>query len=79
MDNNRELTQQDGSKTQDGRMTKKCGARLCIPGLARNFFRHSAVLSLTAVLLRKLPNASIRTEITVTSDFHLPKNSGNSG
>ena len=73
MDNNRELTQQDGSKTQDGRMTKKCGARLCIPGLARNFFRHSAVL------LRKLPNASIRTEITVTSDFHLPKNSGNSG
>ena len=36
-------------------MTKKCGARLCIPGLARHFFRHSAVLSLTAVLLRKVP------------------------
>ena len=30
----RELTQQDGGKTRDGRMTKKCGARLCIPGLA---------------------------------------------
>ena len=36
-------------------MTKTCGARLCIPGLARQFFRHSAVLSLTAVLLHKLP------------------------
>ena len=35
---NRELTQQGGWKTQDGRMTKKCGARLCIPGLARHFF-----------------------------------------
>ena len=37
-------------------MTKHLGARLCIPGLARHFFRHSAVLSLTAVLLRKVPN-----------------------
>ena len=36
-------------------MTKKCGARLCIPGLARQFFCHSAVRSLTAVLLRKVP------------------------
>ena len=36
--NNRDLTQQDGWKTQDGRMTKKRGARLCIPGLARHFF-----------------------------------------
>ena len=36
-------------------MTKKCGARLCIPGLARHFFRHFAVLSLTAVPLRKVP------------------------
>ena len=34
-------------------MTKKCGARLCIPGLARHFFRHSAVL------LRKVPNILI--------------------
>ena len=31
----RELTQlQDGWKNQDGRMTKKCCARSCIPGLA---------------------------------------------
>ena len=35
---NRELTQQNGWKTQDGRMTKKCGARLCIPGLTRHVF-----------------------------------------
>jgi len=26
------------TKTQDGTMTKKCRARLCIPGLARHFF-----------------------------------------
>ena len=44
---NRELTQKDGWKTQDGRMTKKCRVR---------FLRHSAVLSLPAVLLRKFPN-----------------------
>ena len=34
----REITQQDGGKTQDGRMTKKCGARLCSPGVARHFY-----------------------------------------
>ena len=34
----RELTQQDGWKTQDGRMTKKCGARLCIPNLTGHLF-----------------------------------------
>ena len=28
----------NGWKTQDGRMTKKCRARLCIPGLSRHFF-----------------------------------------
>ena len=33
-----DLTQQDGLKTQDGRMGKKCRVRLCIPGLARHFF-----------------------------------------
>ena len=33
---NRELTQQDGWKPQDGRMTKKRGARLCIPNLTRH-------------------------------------------
>ena len=35
-------------------MTNKCLARLCIPGLARHFFRQSAVLSLPAVLLREV-------------------------
>ena len=34
----RELTQQVGWKTQDGRMTKKSGARLCIPHLTRHFY-----------------------------------------
>ena len=35
---NRDLTQQDGWKTKDGRMMKKCSARLCIPGVGRHFF-----------------------------------------
>ena len=34
----RDLTQQDGWRTQAGRMTKNCRARLCIPGLALEFF-----------------------------------------
>ena len=51
--NNWNLMQQDGWKTQDGRMMKKCCPRLCIPA---TFFRHSAVLSLPAVLLRKVRN-----------------------
>ena len=59
---NRELTQQDGCKTQDGRMTKKCGVRLCIPGLARHSFRHSAVL------LRKVPNFKLA---SCSSDFEI--------
>ena len=50
---------QDGWKTQDCRMTKKCSATLRIPGLARHFFRYSAVLSLPAVLLRKFPNIQL--------------------
>ena len=33
----RELAQQDGWKIQDGRITKKCRARLCIPNLRRHF------------------------------------------
>ena len=50
-----ELKQQDVWKTQDGRMTKKCGARLCIPNLTyATFFRYSAVLSVPTVLLCKL-------------------------
>ena len=35
---NRALTQKDGWKTQNGRMSKKCSARLCIPNLTRHFF-----------------------------------------
>ena len=34
----RELAQQDSRKTQDGTITKKCGARLCIPDLSRHLF-----------------------------------------
>ena len=35
---NRELTQQDGWNTQDGRMTKKCRVRLGMHSLAPHFF-----------------------------------------
>ena len=35
---NRELTQQDGWKTREGRMMKKCNAILCIPNLTPCFF-----------------------------------------
>ena len=35
---NSELTQQDGWKTQDGRMTKKCRVRLRMHSLAPHFF-----------------------------------------
>ena len=45
----REVTQQDCWKTQDGIITKKCGARLSIYRSYATFFRHSVVLS------RKLP------------------------
>ena len=34
----RELTQQDSWRTKDDRMTKKCGARLCMPNFMRHFF-----------------------------------------
>ena len=34
----RDLTQQDGWKTQDGRATKKCRAGAAMPSLARHFF-----------------------------------------
>ena len=52
---NRDLIQQDGLKTQDSRMMKKCITRLCIPGLAQHFFHHSAIPSLPVVLLHKVP------------------------
>ena len=53
----RDLTQQDGCKTQDGRMTKKMSRKTWNALSRATVFRHSAVLSLTAVriLLRKLP------------------------
>ena len=61
--NIRELRQQDGWKTQDGRMTKKCRAKLYLPNSYATFFRHSAVLSRPTILLRKhgdpiIPNRS---------------------
>ena len=54
----RDLTQQDGCKTQDGRMTKKMSPKTSNVQSRATFFRHSAVLSVTAVLLRKLPTES---------------------
>ena len=53
---NSDLTQQDGWKTQDGRMTYESVAQDQECTVSRHIFRHSAVLSLTAVLLRKLPD-----------------------
>lgn len=44
--------QDDGWKTQDSTIAKKCRASLCNPCLARYFFRHSAILSFKAVLSR---------------------------
>ena len=54
---NRDVTQQDGCKTQDGRMTYKMSRKTGNAQPRATFFRHSAVLSATAVPLRKLPNA----------------------
>ena len=53
--NIRDLTQQDGCKTQDGRTTTKVSCKTGNEQSRATFFRHSAVLSLRAVLLRKLP------------------------
>ena len=58
----RELTQQDGWKTQnDEKMSRKIGNAQS----HATFFRHSAVLSLPAVLLRKLPIVRIVFEFRV--------------
>ena len=54
--NTRDLTQQDDWKTQDGRMTKKVSPDIVHSRSSVKFLRHSAVLSLTAVLLRKVSN-----------------------
>ena len=61
----RDLTQQDGWKTQDGRMTYKNVAQDRECTVSRNIFRHSAVLSLPAVLLRKVPIICCRCNISV--------------
>ena len=53
-----DLTQQDGWNTQDGVMMKKCRARLCIPGLARDFF----VILLSWVFQ---PSCGVRSLMTV--------------
>ena len=48
-------------------MTKKCRTRLCIPGVTRHFFRHSAAPSSTAVLFRKISSLMQKKSI-----FYLP-------
>ena len=53
---NRDLTQQDGGRTQDGRMTKKCYSSNGNAQSRAKRFGNSAVLSLPAVLLRKVSN-----------------------
>lgn len=53
----RDLTQQGGWKTKDGRMTKKC----CIRPVSCNIFCYSSVPSLPAVLLLKVPTVSYTT------------------
>ena len=68
---NRDLTQKHGWKTQDGRMTKNCRARPGMHSLARLFFRGSAVLSLPAVLLRKVCNGNTWPRGTINFDFIL--------
>ena len=49
-------TEQDGWKTQDGKITKKCRPRPRMHSLEATFFRNSTILSLPAVLLRKVSN-----------------------
>ena len=68
---NRDLTQKDGWKTQDGRITKKCRARPGMHSLARHFFRDFAVLSLPAVLSRKVSNGDPSPRGTISFDFVL--------
>ena len=65
----RELTQQDDSKTQNGRMTKKCGARVHSQSYAASC-RHSAVLSVPVVLLRKLPMDHRGRQNGVRTSYH---------
>ena len=50
----RKLTQQDGWKTQDSKTAKKMWRGTVHSQSYTTLFRHSAVLSVPAVLLRKL-------------------------
>ena len=51
---------------QDGRMTKKCGARLCISKFYATFYRNSAVQSVPNVLMCKVPIIGTRRRQTAT-------------
>ena len=53
-------------------MTERCRVRLGIHGLAPRFFCHSAILSLPAVLLRKLSNSPnvTATKVNVDNPIH---------
>ena len=52
-------------------MTKKCRARPGMHSLVRHIFRDSAVLSLQAVLLRKVSNGDPSPRGTINFDFIL--------
>ena len=47
--------QEDGWKTQDGRMMKKMLCKTWNAQFRDTFFHHSAALSFQAILLRKVP------------------------
>ena len=65
---NSELTQQDGWKTQLGRQNDEKMSRKIENAQSRaTFFRHSAVLSLPAVLLRKLASLRYATATTISN------------
>ena len=56
------LRNRAAGRLRKGEWRKKCGARLYIPNLESYAisFRHSAVLSVPAVLLRELPNEELQ-------------------
>ena len=59
---NRDLTQRDGCKTQDGRMTKTMSRKTGNAQSRSTFLRHSAVLSLTAVRVTIAPGKVLRSK-----------------
>ena len=64
--------QQGGCKTQDGRMTKKMLHKTGNAQSRATLFRHSAVLSLTTVLLHKLPNLYLLKAFSSICDNNKP-------